>query len=48
MEKEEVEMTVEHGSLADLSIDELYTETFFGFHAGRLLWPGTTYAMVAF
>ena len=36
---------VEHGNLSDLSVDELLT-AFDGFHAGRLLWPGTAYAEV--
>lgn len=36
---------IEHGNLSDLSIDELLT-AFNGFHAGRVLWPGTAYAEV--
>lgn len=46
MEKEaqDGESVVEEGSLTDLSIDEQFTV--FGFHAGRLYWPGTAYAMV--
>ena len=36
---------VEHGNLSDLSVDEMLT-AFDGFHAGRLLWPGTAYAEV--
>ena len=44
-EKTEGGWIIEHGDLSDLTIDELLT-TFDGFHAGRLLWPGTAYSEV--
>ena len=46
MEKKNDGWTIEHGSMADLSIDEQLTDTLFGFHFGRMFWPGTAYAEV--
>lgn len=47
MEEENDGWIIEQGSLADLSIDEQLTDSLFGFNAGRILWPGTSYAEVA-
>ena len=47
MEKENDGWIIEQGSVADLSIDEQLTDSLFGFHVGRILWPGTSYAEVS-
>ena len=47
MEKQNDGLIVEHGSMADLSIDEQLTDSLFGFHFGRMLWSATAYAEVA-
>ena len=46
MDKENDGWIIEHGSMADMSIDEQLTDSLFGFHAGRILWPATAYTMV--
>ena len=47
MAKENDGWIIEHGSVAEISIDEQLTDTLFGFHFGRMFWPATAYAEVA-